>query len=440
MSSRTRFIIFLLFATAFLVSAPMAILYTAGYRYNIQTGEVQQTGLVFLSTLPKGADVLLDGEPTETRTPILLKTVIPGTHSIRLQKQGYLPWEKVLPVESRVTTFAQDVPLFLDTEATITLAATVQSSAQDAVGEHAAYVVDQGTWWEIWSFSSRSETEMLLARIPKGAGEPPELFWSKDGGYLRVGDDQLVSADTGISLSLSELVRTPVRGWWDAGKDEEYIVETRDGSLFSVNASTGTTKELTSRAMAVRTDEGTEISVEKTGDHATVSRRSGTTSTIIAYIPLGTYTFLPSPSPYLLLRDEATDHLLLLDGTGADQPILLQARATLWQWRPDEGALLYTDGFELHLYTPTSHRDETLTRVSDPLTGIAWVSPGGAVLFSQANTLSALAIDPRNGHVTTPLQSGEGLRDVWVTEDGTAAYFFGMIQGRSGLFTRLLSS
>ncbi len=439
MSSRTRWIVFLLFAAGFFLSAPVVILYTAGYRYNVATRELRQTGLLFLSTLPKGAEVFLDGERTGSKTPILLKTVIPGTHTILLKKNGYLPWEKELSVESRVTTFAQDVPLFLEADATVALAASVTTSARDALGEHAAYVVDQGTWWEVWSFSSRSGEETLLARVPKEEGPPPNLSWSEAGGFLRVGEDQIVSAANGISFSVTDLVPQAEEGWWDAGRDDRYLVRTKEETLVAINALDLSTEKLSVYASGARSDGTADILAERTGDHITVSRRQGTTSTLIAYIPIGTYTFLPSSAPYLLLEDRERGHVLLLDGTGADQPILLNARATLWQWRPDERALLYTDGYELHLYTPSSHTDETLTRVSDPITGIAWASLGGAVMYSQGSALSVLALDPRNGHVTNVLQKGEGLRDVWVSPDGKDAYFFGIVNGLAGLFRRALS-
>ncbi len=43
----------------------------------------------FLTTTPINADVLLDGEPLEEQTPLLLRQLAPGSHELEIRKQGY---------------------------------------------------------------------------------------------------------------------------------------------------------------------------------------------------------------------------------------------------------------------------------------------------------------------------------------------------------------
>jgi len=50
--------IFLLFLLSFFILAPLIVLYTAGYRYNITTGTVLRTGILSAASTPKGAAVL----------------------------------------------------------------------------------------------------------------------------------------------------------------------------------------------------------------------------------------------------------------------------------------------------------------------------------------------------------------------------------------------
>jgi len=46
-------------------------------------------GTFFLTTSPINADVLLDGEPLEEQTPLLLRDLEPGSHELEIRKQGY---------------------------------------------------------------------------------------------------------------------------------------------------------------------------------------------------------------------------------------------------------------------------------------------------------------------------------------------------------------
>jgi len=45
--------------------------------------------VLFLTTSPINADVLLDGEPLEEQTPLLLRELDPGSHELEIRKPGY---------------------------------------------------------------------------------------------------------------------------------------------------------------------------------------------------------------------------------------------------------------------------------------------------------------------------------------------------------------
>lgn len=48
-----------------------------------------QLSILFLTTSPINADVLLDGEPLEEQTPLLLRELDPGSHELEIRKSGY---------------------------------------------------------------------------------------------------------------------------------------------------------------------------------------------------------------------------------------------------------------------------------------------------------------------------------------------------------------
>ncbi len=108
-----RQILFFFFAAGFLISAPAVVLFTAGYRYHFASGKIVQTGIMNIHSIPKGANVLIDGKLQKERTPAVISNVIPGFHEVRVEKEGYSSWKKTLEVSSKQSTFVEQAVLFL---------------------------------------------------------------------------------------------------------------------------------------------------------------------------------------------------------------------------------------------------------------------------------------------------------------------------------------
>lgn len=84
MHQAARRVIFAIFATTFFVGAPLIVFYTAGYRVNLTTWRVQQTGVIALSSLPKGATVSMNGTALSAKTPYVIQRLSPGKYTIDL--------------------------------------------------------------------------------------------------------------------------------------------------------------------------------------------------------------------------------------------------------------------------------------------------------------------------------------------------------------------
>jgi len=60
MTYRTRIGILIGFIVIFLITAPIVVLYTAGYRWNEKKVRLEKVGLIFLRSRPSGAQIFLD--------------------------------------------------------------------------------------------------------------------------------------------------------------------------------------------------------------------------------------------------------------------------------------------------------------------------------------------------------------------------------------------
>jgi hypothetical protein len=392
MTRRIRGLIFLIFFFGFFVTAPLVVLYTAGYRYQFGTWRIVQTGVLSLGSTPRGASIWLDGEDTGATTPALLKNVMPGEHEVRIVKDGYSGWEKRLEVNSRATTFADEVVLFLEAEPELLRglpAGAVSLGPKDAT---AVYTVTQAQWTEIWTRHPTSGDETLVSRLPSSLAQKLRFEWLLDGEVLKI-----VAENSQVTETLVEI---------ESGLPTKRVVET-------------------------------DIVLQTVEDRVVVSRDRDGAAEILAYLPLGDYQRRESPPDIVTLEDVQRGRIVLVRATGGDQPILLNENASYFAWEPGGRRLLYSDGFDLHVYDAGTHTDDTITRLSSAITGVGWYSPA-EVLFAQDDAIYAAELDHRDGRNIVKLVTGSGLGVFQTDQGGEKLFFFGTVNQEHGLFERRL--
>lgn len=396
MTKRSRGVIFLAFLAAFLLSAPIVVLYTAGYRYNFSSGRIVQTGVLSLNSVPRGANISIDGDALRPTTPSLVKNVLPGEHLVRVEAGAYSAWEKTLVVESRSTTFADDIVLFLDEPPAFVRDAELEAVSISQADAKAAYAQSEGQWTEIWTYDPTTGEDTLVSRLPAGDAGDIDLSWREDGAVLSV----------------------------ESG-------DARARATTLVDAATGAPIEAAAE---------TDIELTTAADRVVVSRKRDGSSEILAYLPIGDYETRDAPEGIVTLEDVARGRVVLVKAAGGDQPILLNASASEWQWEPNGTRILYSDGFDLHVYDAAAHTDETITRLSSAVTGVAWYPGHSYVLYAQDDAIYAAELDHRDRRNVTRLVSGSGLGTFQSDPRGRVVYFFGTVDGTTGLFSRRLQT
>lgn len=295
-----RHILFFCFVAAFLVSAPVVVLYTAGYRYYFDSGKIVQTGVLNVNSLPKDAHIYIDDRLFDERTPAVINNIVPGSHMLRVEKDGYSSWKKTLDVYSKQSTFATDIVLFLD--------------------------------------------------------QPPE---------------KLTDAPEPPAINPS----------WQPVKPNFVVQNTNERSVLS------------------RLDQNQVAS-------------------IVAYLPLSNYQFVAAPSPFVLLHDDVRGRIVLVDIKPSEQPILLNTDATKWDWSREGDALLFTDGFDIEVYIPSSHMRETITRFSQTIQALRWYPQRRMAVFAYGGDIFAQELDRRGQTNKTTLVEGMGVKEFWFENEG----------------------
>lgn len=111
MKNRTRHILFYLAIAIFFIFAPGLTLYSLGYRFDWQAGTIRKVGMIIIEAKSKEVRVYLNNKLVSKESPAKIKNLLPGEYQVRVENDGYLPWEKRLTVKSQEVSWASHIIL-----------------------------------------------------------------------------------------------------------------------------------------------------------------------------------------------------------------------------------------------------------------------------------------------------------------------------------------
>ncbi len=406
MHARARIIVTFLFVAGFLITAPALILFTSGYRYNWKRQRIQKTGSIRVETEPAGARAYLDGVLQRRVTPTSFSRLLPEDYRVRLEKQGYLSWEKTLEVRSGETTFATGIVMYKDALPRLVLGKDVALAAWDADGTDVAFVADDGQWQELAVLKAGGEP-VLLARFAKDAYADARIEWSPSGDailFTAVVDGatralRFLPSSPSSTLAVHEGFpkgRLQVR-WSDDGS--RIAVVSADG-IFSADPATGAVSPVRLEAdvqdatFRGRTTFALRKDVREDGTPSVALERvNGDAAAVVAELPAGDYRFLADDGRRVLAADARKRRVFVIDPSSGEA---LPFDATGAAWEPKGKRLLLWNDFEIFTADPADGSRTLITRLSTPISGCAWSPAGDAVLFATANGVSLDELDDRD--------------------------------------------
>ncbi len=108
-------------------------------------------------------------------------------------------------------------------------------------------------------------------------------------------------------------------------------------------------------------------------------------------------------------------------------------------WSEKEDRLVFSNGFDIKIFSTATNQTETLTRFSEPLTALAWYPLGDEILYSKNRVLNALELDRRDVRNETSLVNGYAIQSMWTSKDGSSLFFVGHAEnGSTTIFKRVL--
>lgn len=111
MTKRSRRTVFYLLVCLFPVLGVGALLYAQGWRIDLLSLDIGKVGAVYVDTLPKDAEILVDGDPVKRgwsifERGVLINNLFPKSYAVSVRKAGYHTWQVSAEVEpSRIVSF-----------------------------------------------------------------------------------------------------------------------------------------------------------------------------------------------------------------------------------------------------------------------------------------------------------------------------------------------
>lgn len=453
MHRRARTAIALFFVIGFFVTAPFVLLYTAGYRWNVRKGRVEKTGLIQTSTKPEGARIFLNGVLQKRVTPAGFKRILPDDYVVRLEKQGYFPWEKTLEVRSGETAFATEIVLMQDSLPRLRNDGSYAEAGFNASGTAFAFLRDLGELTELGIVDARTGTESLLARFGKGTYEDARMQWSPDGATLLFSGNAKGGATHAFAYPAAdpEAVRS-LHETFPAGKlrvrwsgDGSRITAVSPDGAFTADAAGGgfVPESLAAGVQDVDVRDRTAWvlrALPKGGDviieHGPIGAVDGKKQTA-AFLP-GTYRFLDGNGPSLLVLDETRAKLALVDPEAGTVQGTYEATGAAWYGKPRDARLLVWNDFEVTVIDTATKERTVVTRLGEALRKCAWHPEGQSVLYATDAGIFAAELDDRDHRNVYPLVRYGSLEDFAVDARDGLLRFVGAVGNRKGSYEKEL--
>lgn len=252
-----RFIFTLLTLGLIIIAAVVAVFLAKGYTFSPTDKRIVGTGIISVTSTPDAASVFLDGHLT-TATDATIPSLPPKEYTVRVVKEGFIPWEKRVEVKEGLVTDLK-IRLFPAIPTIYPLTFTgVGGPVLSPDGEKLAYVVPvatasaglnvstrkkAGVW--VWQLTSDQPIAFARGAQPHQIAESSnidysqaQLRWSSDsssvlatirGNNYLLEDNKLNTDPKDITPTL-----TPTLKSWD--DDQKSVTAARVLNILDLNA------------------------------------------------------------------------------------------------------------------------------------------------------------------------------------------------------------
>ncbi len=467
MKQKTRQRVFLLFIMAFLVITPLITLYAVGYKINFKQPfskkMLQKTGMFIFESEPNGADIYIDGKiqtnflsnitkkETTIQTPAKIKGLMPGEYNVKLEIQGYWPWQKKLKIEPGQSTFVENIYLFKNSLPLKIIDSTIDSEII-SIGQkksilespHKKYLA---VLQEKNLLIINQNTEEIFT-IEIDDTDNLNLLWSSDGSKLLMGYTLIEFNDVLKIKELKKLKNDNAQQIkWETNNPNLLFYKTSN-SIRSFNLKKEKITELAHGDnyvdyliknnflfLIIKTNiPGSLPSEHKKIKIKTINLEENTIVNEIELPFSNKYLFKNYEHDLLSIYDQKNKMLYIINPFNYMSP-LQEVFANLEgaQWMNDR-KLLHYNNHEIWISDLSNGSREIILRGSDSIKNILYHSNWNYIIYSTNKSINAVGLDDVKKRITTNLISLESISSPSLNKKQNTLYFNAKIGNQEGLY------
>ncbi len=430
-----RFVL-IIFILIFLILSPVLVLYSEGYRYNFQKAKIQKTGMLIVSSVPKKADIYLDGQKVMgQQTPARIQYLLPADYELKLSKADYHDWQKKLPVYDNLTTFAEKIILWKDVQPQLVTSQNLTSWLASPGNKNIAQI-DENNNLQILDTASGK-----IDKLPsiKNYSNIKLIGWSQNENKLIISADNgkqttyyLASKDI-FNISLTNLTSllpaNPTSLNWDNG-DSDIITSENVQGIWQVNL-LQKTKTLIAKNESPDSFLTANNNLYLFENQAVYNFNINDKSlNKISDLHCDGCHFITNNINKLVLWDKTSQQLALVDPENKVPTINATAKNLDWLIKkpldffgPQNNSLLFYNDWEIWIFNPAKGEPELITRFGQKIDAAVWHPLGRHIVFANDNKIKIIELDNRELRNIIDLATVNNLKNLTVGSNGNELYF-----------------
>ncbi len=414
MHIHTRRLIAFILVLVFLICAPILLLYTAGYRYNLKKDQLQKTGTLVLETKPASAEIILNKTLQKDKTPARINNLLPDDYLITINEENSYPWQKKLTVKAQETTFAENIVLFQKTIPVKIFNEKINWLSFSPENKFAIFTVRTTTGEDVYlqNLSNPRQQDILFGE--KENIKNLTATWAKDGSLVLLNyDNKSVVVSNSIlirrNFDISELVTKNKLTNFRWGVDSDALFAQTNNTVYQIDTTLSKINKLyelpkTNKLIDFLVFNNTIYLIEQIGQKTYLTNthiEGDNANTLIRSIELKNenHAFDNIFDNYIGLRDLQNNNYYLVNTELDKISFYKQGVNSLDLHSKNDYLLFSTDQDVSYLNLKDEDlKEKNITRYSQGVSLTRWHKSPNYSLFLQNNKLNIIEMDERNGH------------------------------------------
>lgn len=418
-----RRVVYIFFIIVFLITVPIIILYTQGYRYNFKRGKVQKTGIFIVSSIPKKANISLNGKIIEgEQTPSRIEKLLPADYEIALSKEGYHNWTKKLQISENSTTFAEDVILWKNILPTPLSAYKIIDWLASPDNKKTVFITNDRKIISL-DFNNLEFHDLFQA----GEFTNPKLLeWSNTNKKILVkSNDRYLIIDTERyyikPIEISDNKYSAVK--WNLNNDN-VIYALNSSGVWRIDLFTKEKKLIFNKDVTDFIINNDHIYYLYKDIVYKQKINESNNPEIIDGIKCQNCHFLNTDFIKLILISPTTQELYIIDPELKNKTIKKEANSIAWL---NKNTFLFYNNWEIWIYGSDKKEPELITRVGSGISEALWHPAGRHIIFISEDKINLIELDNRELRNMTALFAGKKTTHLTIDDDGKNIYFSSQI-------------